>query len=158
MDSVHVEYLHGHLWEYVLERLQIDDPAKMQQMRRMSGHHVKLRFEPFEYGFRKPPLHAGQFHMRTAGGFAAHRRGFAQAQDDGIRIRTLIYGAGNSCCVRTLDFNARRMPNLSVRQRRAQTLEHGHVTRRARRTPPDAAHLHRCIRQRANHGKTRRRS
>jgi len=68
MDSVHVEYLHGHLWEYVLERLQIDDPAKIQQMRRMSGHHVKVRFEPFEYGFRKYRLLEGE-DERTAGGW-----------------------------------------------------------------------------------------
>lgn len=68
MDSVHVEYLHGHLWEYVLERLQIDDPAKQQQLKRMSGHHVRLRFEQFEYGFRKYRLLEGE-DERTAGGW-----------------------------------------------------------------------------------------
>jgi 5,5'-dehydrodivanillate O-demethylase oxygenase subunit len=68
MDSVHAEYLHGHLWEYVLERLQIDDPAKIQQMRRMSSHHVKLRFEPFQFGFRKYRLLEGE-DERTSGGW-----------------------------------------------------------------------------------------
>jgi 5,5'-dehydrodivanillate O-demethylase len=68
MDSVHVEYLHGHLWEYVLERLQISDQAKRDQVRRMSGHHVRVRFEQFDYGFRKYRLLEGE-DERSAGGW-----------------------------------------------------------------------------------------
>jgi 5,5'-dehydrodivanillate O-demethylase oxygenase subunit len=67
MDSVHVEYLHGDLWEYVQERLGIDDPAKRAQAQRMGAHHVRIRFEPFEYGFRKYRLLEGEDERTAAG-------------------------------------------------------------------------------------------
>jgi 5,5'-dehydrodivanillate O-demethylase oxygenase subunit len=60
MDSVHTEYLHGYLWEYVLERKGEADPVKVDEIRRFTKHHVKTRFERFEYGFRKYRLLEGE--------------------------------------------------------------------------------------------------
>src|SRR5947209_7390180 len=60
MDSVHTEYLHGQLWEYIIERLDGDDPVKTAEARRFTAHHLKLRFEPFDYGFRKYRLIEGE--------------------------------------------------------------------------------------------------
>jgi 5,5'-dehydrodivanillate O-demethylase len=60
MDSVHTEYLHGQLWEYVAERIDSQDPVKLQEARRFTKHHLKMRFEPFEHGFRKYRLLEGE--------------------------------------------------------------------------------------------------
>ena len=68
MDSVHVEYLHGFLWEYILRRRGIADAAKWQEVKRFERHHVKTRFEAFEYGFRKYRLLEGE-DERTAVGW-----------------------------------------------------------------------------------------
>jgi len=53
MDSVHTEYLHGQLWEYVRERLNRTDPVIDGEIKRFLKHHAEIRFEPFDYGFRK---------------------------------------------------------------------------------------------------------
>jgi 5,5'-dehydrodivanillate O-demethylase oxygenase subunit len=68
MDSVHTEYLHGQLWEYVHERLGQAEPVKAQEARRFTKHHLKLRFEPFEHGFRKYRLVEGE-NEATANGW-----------------------------------------------------------------------------------------
>lgn len=59
MDSVHTEYLHGQLWEYVQERKGEADPVKQGEIKRFLRHHQEVRFEPFEYGFRKYRLVEG---------------------------------------------------------------------------------------------------
>ncbi len=53
MDSVHTEYLHGELWEYVRERKGDSQPTLEAEIKRFLKHHVEVRFEPFEHGFRK---------------------------------------------------------------------------------------------------------
>jgi 5,5'-dehydrodivanillate O-demethylase len=60
MDTVHTEYLHGHLWEYILERKGVTDPIKIAEARRFVKHHLDIRFEPFEHGFRKYRLIEGE--------------------------------------------------------------------------------------------------
>jgi 5,5'-dehydrodivanillate O-demethylase len=60
MDSVHTEYLHGYLWEYVLERKGEADPVKVDEIRRFTKHHLKTRFERFDHGFRKYRLLEGE--------------------------------------------------------------------------------------------------
>ena len=67
MDSVHVEYLHGDLWS-TCKRLNVNDPAKLEQAKRMGKHHIRIRFEQFDYGFRKYRLLEGE-DERTAGGW-----------------------------------------------------------------------------------------
>ncbi len=60
MDSVHTEYLHGNLWKYVRERIDSPEPFKDAEADRfVKGHHLKTRFERFEYGFRKFRLTLG---------------------------------------------------------------------------------------------------
>ncbi|MBO0881257.1 MAG: Rieske 2Fe-2S domain-containing protein [Mycobacterium sp.] len=59
MDSVHTEYLHGQLWEYVRERKGDADPVKQGEINRFLRHHQQVRFEAFEYGFRKYRLVEG---------------------------------------------------------------------------------------------------
>jgi 5,5'-dehydrodivanillate O-demethylase len=60
MDSVHTEYLHGDLWTYVRERVGTPNPFKDAEAERfVKWHHVKTRFERFEYGFRKYRLTVG---------------------------------------------------------------------------------------------------
>lgn len=60
MDTVHTEYLHGHLWEYVLERKGITEGIKVDEVRRFVKHHKDIRFENFEHGFRKYRLIEGE--------------------------------------------------------------------------------------------------
>ena len=60
MDTVHTEYLHGQLWEYILERKGVTDPIKVNEVRRFVRHHLDFRFEEFEHGFRKYRLIDGE--------------------------------------------------------------------------------------------------
>lgn len=60
MDSVHTEYLHGELWEYVQERKGASDPIKAAEIARFLKHHKEIRFERFEHGFRKYRLLEGE--------------------------------------------------------------------------------------------------
>lgn len=60
MDSVHTEYLHGDLWSYVRERVGEPNLFKDAESERFrKWHHLKTRFEQFEYGFRKFRLTVG---------------------------------------------------------------------------------------------------
>jgi 5,5'-dehydrodivanillate O-demethylase len=59
MDSVHTEYLHGQLWQYVQERKGEPDPIKQAEIGRFLKPHKTTRFERFEHGFRKYRLLEG---------------------------------------------------------------------------------------------------
>ena len=69
VDPTHNEYLHGHLFKYVLERqgTLTDDgsatdgrnPAFMRAFGSLR-HHTKIAFEPYQYGIIKRRLLAGQ--------------------------------------------------------------------------------------------------
>jgi 5,5'-dehydrodivanillate O-demethylase oxygenase subunit len=67
MDTVHTEYLHGQLWQYVIDRLDSTDPVKVAEAQRFTAHHLKVRFEPFEYGFRKYRLIEGENEATSRG-------------------------------------------------------------------------------------------
>ena len=67
MDSVHTEYLHGYLWEYVRERLGDVDEVKDAEIKRFTKHHLKTRFERFEHGFRKYRLIEGDDETKANG-------------------------------------------------------------------------------------------
>lgn len=67
MDTVHTEYLHGQLWEYVLERKGVTDPIKINEVRRFVRHHINIRFEPFAHGFRKYRLIEGENEQTSPG-------------------------------------------------------------------------------------------
>ena len=61
VDTVHTEYLHGHLALYVLERLGVTDPHVHRRFSHFKeNHHVKIDFKPIEYGIQKHRLRAGQ--------------------------------------------------------------------------------------------------
>jgi 5,5'-dehydrodivanillate O-demethylase len=67
MDSVHTEYLHGQLWQYVQERKGESDPIKQGEIVRFLKHHQRVRFEPFEHGFRKYRLLEGEDETTASG-------------------------------------------------------------------------------------------
>ncbi len=67
VDSVHTEYLHGYLWEYVHERLGVTDPVKLQEVERFKKHHVKIAFEPIKYGITKRRLLEGDDETKASG-------------------------------------------------------------------------------------------
>ncbi|MFN0073876.1 MAG: Rieske 2Fe-2S domain-containing protein [Chloroflexota bacterium] len=60
MDTIHTEYLHGQFWEYILERKNVTDPIKVQEVKRFVRHHLDFRFERFDHGFRKYRLIDGE--------------------------------------------------------------------------------------------------
>ena len=61
VDTVHTEYLHGHLAMYVLERLGVTDPNVTRRFKHfVDQHHTKLDFRPAEYGIQKYRLREGQ--------------------------------------------------------------------------------------------------
>ncbi len=58
VDQTHVEWLHGHLYRYVLERKGIDPNTRSAG--RLLSHHKKYTFEPYEYGIVKKRLRDGE--------------------------------------------------------------------------------------------------
>ena len=64
VDPTHNEYLHGHWFKYLLERQgALNDSAQDRgSMRAFASmrHHVKIDFEPYEYGIIKRRLLEGQ--------------------------------------------------------------------------------------------------
>jgi 5,5'-dehydrodivanillate O-demethylase oxygenase subunit len=54
LDPTHVEWLHGRLFNYHLQRAG-EEPSPV-----LGGHHIKLGFDPFEYGIIKRRLREGQ--------------------------------------------------------------------------------------------------
>jgi 5,5'-dehydrodivanillate O-demethylase len=53
MDPVHLEWLHGKYWAYVLERMGETDGVAMSQAQSFRKRHLKIGFDVFEYGIIK---------------------------------------------------------------------------------------------------------
>ncbi len=54
-DPVHTEWLHGRFFAHVLERMSLDEERPLYWKK-----HVKIGFDPFEYGFIKRRVTEGQ--------------------------------------------------------------------------------------------------
>ena len=59
-DSVHLEWDHGYWGLHAMERYGITDERRWETFRRAKRHHVKLAFEPYEYGILKYRLQEGE--------------------------------------------------------------------------------------------------
>jgi 5,5'-dehydrodivanillate O-demethylase len=57
VDTVHTEWMHGHMFREVLRRKEQGPTPLVSSFLR---HHEQVRFEPFEYGIRKYRLLEGQ--------------------------------------------------------------------------------------------------
>lgn len=60
VDTVHLEWDHGHWGLYALEQLGVTDERRWSNFERAKRHHVKTAFEPFEYGIMKYRLQEGE--------------------------------------------------------------------------------------------------
>ena len=60
VDPVHAEHLHGHLWEYVVERHGFALPGTPEQIARGKRRHARVSFERSEHGILKRRLFEGQ--------------------------------------------------------------------------------------------------
>lgn len=62
LDPTHTEWLHGHLYNYVMERKGlegIEDPTYRRFVPRVMGSHQKIGFDVFEHGIIKRRVRAG---------------------------------------------------------------------------------------------------
>lgn len=60
VDPIHAEHMHGHWWEYAVERLGEPVGGEAASAQRMKTHHERVDFEPFEHGIIKRRLLEGQ--------------------------------------------------------------------------------------------------
>ncbi len=60
VDTVHLEWDHGHWGLYALEELGVTDERRYTGFRRAKRRHLKTAFEPFEYGIMKYRLQEGE--------------------------------------------------------------------------------------------------
>ena len=59
LDPVHTEWLHGHYYNYVLERKREKDERGKGFVSRVIPHHLKIGFDVFEYGIIKRRVREG---------------------------------------------------------------------------------------------------
>jgi len=59
VDPVHTEWLHGHYYNYVLQRKVEQDERGDRFVARVIPHHAKIGFDMFEYGIIKRRVREG---------------------------------------------------------------------------------------------------
>jgi len=72
VDTVHVEWCHGRVGLYALERKGITDPRQLARFERIGRKHTKIDFKVTQYGIQKLRLREGEDEATAEGWITGH--------------------------------------------------------------------------------------